>query len=152
MCKSKSKTYTTSEIAKHFNVNISTVTRFAQKHNIQPVKVTQNNAKHYYINDFSGLHKNHKKSDSKPKKNKETVLIEQLKIRLSEKQNQINDLRQTIELLQKQLVVKDEQIATATRIADQAQQLDLTTHKQQELPENQVKKGTTKQKKHWWNF
>lgn len=146
MCKSKSKTYTTSEIAKHFNVNISTVTRFAQKRNIQPVKITQNNAKHYYINDFSDLHKNHKKSDSKPKKTKETVLIEQLKIRLTEKQNQINDLRQTNDLLQKQLTVKDEQIATATRIADQAQQLDLTTHQQQEkLPEKH------NEKRHWWN-
>ena len=146
MCKSKSKTYTTSEIAKHFNVNISTVTRFAQKCNIQPVKITQNNAKHYYINDFSDLHKSHKKSDSKPKKTKETVLIEQLKIRLTEKQNQINDLRQTNDLLQKQLAVKDGQIATATRIADQAQQLDLTTHQQQEkLPEKH------NEKRHWWN-
>ncbi|WCL70560.1 hypothetical protein MWLp12_pA0075 (plasmid) [Lactiplantibacillus plantarum] len=35
-----------------------------------------------------------------------------------------------IELLKQQLEVKDEQIATTNRIADQAQQLDLTTHKQ----------------------
>ena len=42
-----------------------------------------------------------------------------------------------IELLKQQLEVKDEQIATTNRIADQAQQLDLTTHKQsqQSLPQ-----------------
>lgn len=38
-----------------------------------------------------------------------------------------------IELLKQQLEVKDEQIATTNRIADQAQQLDLTTHKQSQL-------------------
>ncbi|WP_318529355.1 MULTISPECIES: hypothetical protein [Lactobacillaceae] len=30
--------------------------------------------------------------------------------------------------------MKDEQIATANKLADQAQQLDLTTHNQSQLP------------------
>ena len=145
--KSKSKTYTTSELAQYFSVYPSTITRFAQKHNIHPVSITQNNAKHYYISDFSSLRKKSKTVKATTKKTKETVLIGQLKLRIQEKQNQIKDLRKTIEVLQKQLAIKDEQIATANRIADQAQRLDLTTHKQQELPAPQMKA-----KRHWWNF
>ena len=134
MSKSKSKTYTTSEIAKRLDVSVSTVTRFAQKQKINPIAITQNNAKHYCIDDFEGLHKKSKtesKTDSRKKQPQNNTLIEQLDIRIGEKQAQIDELKNTIEILQKQLNVKDEQIATANRIADQAQQLDLTTHKQQ---------------------
>lgn len=51
------------------------------------------------------------------------AIIDQLKARIEEQSA-------TIDLLKQQLTVKDEQITTANRIADQAQQLDLTTHKQ----------------------
>jgi Protein of unknown function, DUF536. len=49
--------------------------------------------------------------------------IEQLKARGK-------DQSAMIDLLKQQLSVKDEQIASANRLADQAQRLDLTTHKQ----------------------
>lgn len=55
-------------------------------------------------------------------------IIEQLQAR-------IKDQSATIELLKQQLSIKDEQIATANQIADQAQKLDLTTHQQTQLIE-----------------
>src|SRR5699024_11415877 len=74
---------------------------------------------------------------NKPKKQEKQTypatkdtIIEQLKA-------QIQEQAATIELLKQQLTVKDEQIATANKLADQAQQLDLTTHKQQKsLPQD----------------
>ena len=70
--------------------------------------------------------KDHYNSKPKPNlKHQQTTkdeVIEQLQARIKEQSS-------TIELLKEQLNVKDEQIATANRIADQAQQLDLTTHK-----------------------
>ena len=54
-----------------------------------------------------------------------------------------------IELLKQQLEVKDEQIATTNRIADQAQQLDLTTHKQSQLSlPQQIESERPHNKKH----
>lgn len=53
-------------------------------------------------------------------------IIEQLQARIKEQ-------AATIELLKQQLTIKDEQIATTTKIADQAQKLDLTTHNQKGL-------------------
>ncbi|WP_225353352.1 DUF536 domain-containing protein [Secundilactobacillus paracollinoides] len=53
--------------------------------------------------------------------------------------------------LRRQLTVKDEQIATANRIADQAQQLDLTTHKQTQpdLPQKVTAKSANEEKHGW---
>lgn len=71
---------------------------------------------------------------SKPKSPEKTTyaitkdaIIDQLKV-------QIQEQTATIELLKQQLTIKDEQIATANKLADQAQQLDLTTHNQSQLP------------------
>ncbi|OTA75894.1 DUF536 domain-containing protein, partial [Limosilactobacillus reuteri] len=70
------------------------------------------------------------------------TIIEQLKA-------QIQEQAATIELLKQQLTVKDEQIATANKLADQAQQLDLTTHKQQKsLP--QPLSNSNETVKHSW--
>lgn len=57
------------------------------------------------------------------------AIIDQLKV-------QIQEQTATIELLKQQLTIKDEQIATANKLADQAQQLDLTTHNQSQLPKS----------------
>lgn len=152
--KSKSKTYTTSEIAKKLNVSVSTITRFAQKQNINPVVITQNNAKHYHISDFENLRKTKKTRENKSKKTKNDALIEQLNIRLKDKQAQIEELKNTIDILQKQLIVKDEQISTANRIADQAQQLDLTTHQQSKTEPKAIEGNPNINKKHglWYKF
>ena len=55
----------------------------------------------------------------------------------------VNEQAEIIKLLKKQLTIKDEQIATANKLADQAQQLDLTTHQQQKsLPAKLLKEET----------
>ena len=77
------------------------------------------------------------------------TIIEQLKA-------QIHEQAATIELLKQQLTVKDEQIATANRLADQAQQLDLSTHKQQKLlsynPKNKTEEHKEKESFFWKLF
>lgn len=72
------------------------------------------------------------------------AIIDQLKARIEEQSA-------TIDLLKQQLTVKDEQIATANRIADQAQQLDLTTHKQtqSDLPQKVTTKSSNEEKHGW---
>ena len=70
------------------------------------------------------------------------AIIDQLKARIEEQ-------AEIIELLKQQLTVKDEQIATANRIADQAQQLDLTTHNQAKLPQKTLKKEQSNERHGW---
>lgn len=126
--KSKSKTYTTSDLAKHFNISVVSASRFIVKHKFKPVKTGQHNAKYYGDAVFKQMEDYYQ---NKPKTQEKRTypaikdaIIDQLKARIEEQ-------AETIDLLKQQLTVKDEQIATANRIADQAQQLDLTTHKQQ---------------------
>lgn len=47
MAKSKSKTYTTSELANHFNISVVSASRFIVKHDFQPFKTGNHNAKYY---------------------------------------------------------------------------------------------------------
>lgn len=70
------------------------------------------------------------------------TIIDQLKA-------QIQEQAATIELLKQQLTIKDEQIATANRLADQAQQLDLTTHNQSQLPQKALNKETNAERHGW---
>lgn len=146
MSKSKSKTYTTSELARHFNISAVSASRFIVKHKLKPVKTGQHNAKYYSDAVFQQMEEYYQ---NKPKtQEKQTypatkdTIIEQLKA-------QIQEQAATIELLKQQLTVKDEQIATANKLADQAQQLDLTTHKQQKsLP--QPLSNSNETVKHSW--
>lgn len=130
MTKSKSKTYTTSELAKHFHISVVSASRFIVKHGFKPVKTGNHNAKYYSSAVYQQMkiyYQNKPKSGVKQSHpaTKDDI-IEQLQAR-------IKDQTATIEVLKQQLTVKDEQIANAIRIADQAQQLDLTTHNQHKL-------------------
>lgn len=72
---------------------------------------------------------------------------------IAELRARIDELMATNELLRDELKVKNRQIDDAIRLADQAQQLDLTTHKQQELPESvKTTEEKPEKKKHWWNL
>ena len=69
--------------------------------------------------------------------------------------NYIDELTATNELLRQELDVKNKQIDSAIRLADQAQQLDLTTHQQKNLPEKAVKSTVeepSEKKKSFWSF
>lgn len=130
MAKSKSKTYTTSELAKHFNISVVSASRFIVKHNFKPVKTGSHNAKYYNDTVYQQM-KNYYQNKPKSRINQSRPttkddIINQLEARIKEQ-------AATIELLKQQLTVKDEQITMANRLTDQAQQLDLTTHKQQKL-------------------
>lgn len=148
MSKSKSKTYTTSELAKHFDISVVSASRFIVKHKFKPIKAGQHNAKYYGDVVFKQMEEYYQ---NKPKtQEKQTypatkdAIIDQLKARIEEQ-------AEIIELLKQQLTVKDEQIATANRIADQAQQLDLTTHKQQKgLPTSSNEETLNKPETHGW--
>ncbi len=44
---SKSKTYTTSELARDFNISVVSASRFIVKYKLKPTKTDQHNAKYY---------------------------------------------------------------------------------------------------------
>ena len=128
MPKAKTKTYTTTELASICSVSVASISAYIKKHKLKQVKTGNYNAKYYSDNVLQQLkehYKNKPKSSLKRQQTTKDDVIEQLEARIKEQSS-------TIEVLKEQLDVKDEQIATANRIADQAQQLDLTTHKQQE--------------------
>lgn len=130
MAKSKSKTYTTSELANHFNISVVSASRFIVKHNFKPVKTGNHNAKYYSDAVYQQMKKYYQNKPKSSVKQRHPAtkdgIIEQLQARIKEQ-------AATIELLKQQLTIKDEQIATTTKIADQAQKLDLTTHNQKGL-------------------
>ncbi|MFR0545325.1 transcriptional regulator [Limosilactobacillus reuteri] len=129
MAKSKSKTYTTSELAKLLGISVVSASRFIVKHNFKPVKTGNHNAKYYSSDVYQQMkdyYQNKAKSSIKQNHVTKDDIIEQLQLRIKEQSS-------TIELLKQQLNIKDKQIATATKIADQAQKLDLTTHNQKSL-------------------
>ena len=47
MAKSKTKTYTTSDLAREFSISVVSASRFIQKHHFKPVKTGNHNAKYY---------------------------------------------------------------------------------------------------------
>ncbi len=70
---------------------------------------------------------------------------------IAELRARIDELMATNELLRDELRVKNKQIDNAIRIADQAQQLDLTTHQQQSLPEPvKTTEEKLEKKESWW--
>lgn len=147
MTKSKSKTYTTSELAKHFHISVVSASRFIVKHDFKPVKTGNHNAKYYSSAVYQQMKKYYQNKPKSGVKQSHPAtkddIIEQLQAR-------IKDQTATIEVLKQQLNVKDEQIANAIRIADQAQQLDLTTHKQQKSLPEQSSENPDKNAKHGW--
>ena len=140
MAKSKTKTYTTSDLAREFSISVVSASRFIQKHHFKPVKTGNYNAKYYSNSVYQEMKKYYQfKPNSEVKQHKNATkddIINQLTAR-------VNEQAEIIKLLKKQLTIKDEQIATANKLADQAQQLDLTTHQQQKsLPAKLPKEET----------
>lgn len=126
MANTKTKTYTTTELASICSVSVASISAYIKKHKLKPVKTGNFNSKYYSDNVLQQLKKHYKSKPKSSLKQTQTTkddIITQLKSRIEEQ-------AATIDLLKHQLAVKDEQIATANKIADQAQQLDLTTHKQ----------------------
>ena len=153
--KTKTKTYTTSEMASICGVTVGSISVFIKKNNLKPIKTGQNNAKYYDDSVLKQLQLHYAKS--KPKRDKTTNtqdLRTQLAVSNAENEllrNELEIAKSTIEILRNELKIKNSQIDKLQDLTNQAQQLDLATHTQhQELLEqkSQPTDEPTKQHKH----
>lgn len=128
MVKVKSKNYTTSELAKELGVSVPAISNLVLKLKLKPVKTGKHNRKYYDDAVYKELKEHYEGSRNKVKTEVKSTTKDKL---IEEQKERIADLQAQIEFLQKQIEVKDQQIKLASQLADQAQKLDLTTHKQQ---------------------
>ena len=127
--KQESKMYSQTEIADLIGISKATVSRYLKKHNV--TATTKNNAKLY---PETILHQTKNAQKGNNTNNKEHVSTIQLL------QDQIAQLKVENKTLREQLKIKDEQIKSANKLADQAQSLNLLDKKEIQSPA----------KKHWW--
>ena len=133
MIKTKTENYTTSELARIFGVSVSAISTLILKLELKPVKTGKHNRKYYDTAVYKVLEEHYKSNRNKVKTEVKSTTKDQI---IEEQKERIVDLQAQIEFLQAQIEVKDEQIKLASQLADQAQKLDLTTHRQQiEAPE-----------------
>lgn len=128
MVKVKTKNYTTSELARNLGVSVPAVSKLLLKLKLKPVKTGKHNRKYYDEAVYKELKEHYEGSRNKVKTEVKSTTKDKL---IEEQKERIADLQAQIEFLQKQIEVKDQQIKLASQLADQAQKLDLTTHKQQ---------------------
>ena len=57
MAKSKTKTYTTSDLAREFNISVVSASRFILKRQFKPVRTGNHNAKYYSSNVYQEMKK-----------------------------------------------------------------------------------------------
>lgn len=153
--KTKTKTYTTSELASLCGVTVGSISVLIKKQNLKPVKTGQNNAKYYDAGVLKQLRLHYAKSKPKRDKTNNTQdLRTQLAVSNAENEllrDQLAAAKSTIEILRNELTIKNSQIDKLQDLTNQAQQLDLATHTQhQELLEqkSQPTDEPTKQHKH----
>lgn len=151
--KTKTKTYTTSELASLCGVTVGSISVFIKKKNLKPVKTGQNNSKYYDTAVLEELKQHYNKSKSKrDKTNTNRDLKTDLAVSQSENQllrDQLEAAKSTIEILRNELKVKNSQIDKLQALTNQAQQLDLATHSQhQELLEQKSTQQTDEPTKH----
>lgn len=109
------KKYTVADIAKLTGYNRSTITRWIDKQKIKSAQM-QGNAPLYSAQVLADFKKSHSIKDKRVSKGDAL---------LREKDARISALEDEVELLKKQLDIKDRQIEVATQLADQAQKLNL---------------------------
>lgn len=109
------KMYTVANISRITGYNRSTITRWLDKENIKYARM-QGNAPLYDAQVLNKFKETHDSKEVKPNKKDEII---------AEKNARIRELSDEVELLKKQLAVKDEQIKVANQLANQAQQLNL---------------------------
>ena len=149
--KTKTKTYTTSELASVFDVSVGSISALIKKWNLKPVKTGNNNSKYYDMAVFERLEQHYDKSKQKrDKTSNNRDLKTDLAVAQSENQllrDQLESAKSTIEILRNELKIKNSQIDKLQDLTNQAQQLDLATHTQhQELLEQ--KSQPTDEPKH----
>lgn len=154
MGQSKRKTYTVSQMASLCGVTVASVSKYVKRHSLKPIETGKNNSKYFdeaVLSEIRSYYKDKSEkqtsSDNYRPATKDDII--------SELRSRIDELTATNELLRHELDVKNKQIDSAIRLADQAQQLDLTTHQQKSLPEKVVKSTVeepNEKKKSFWSF
>lgn len=154
MGQSKRKTYTVSQMARLCGVTAASVSKYVKRHSLKPIETGKNNSKYFdeaVLSEIRSYYKDKSEkqtsSDNYRPATKDDIISE-LRVR-------IDELTATNELLRHELDVKNKQIDSAIRLADQAQKLDLTTHQQKSLPEKAVKSTVeepNEKKKSFWSF
>lgn len=138
MGQSKSKVYTISDISKICGVSVASISKYVKRNQLKPVTVGKNNSKYFSdtvlkeIKSYYQQKAEKRQFENEHKPVTKDDVINQLKARIEE-------LQSTNQLLRDELSVKNQQIQSAIQIANQAQQLDLTTHQQKALPNDTVK-------------
>lgn len=151
MGQSKSKTYTVSDMARICGVSVASISKFVKRNGLKPVKVGKNNAKYFDDAVLSKIKSYYQSKDEKQSEASSNYKPATKDDVITELRARIDELMATNELLRDELRVKNKQIDNAIRIADQAQQLDLTTHQQQSLPEPvKTTEEKPEKKESWW--
>ena len=154
MGQSKRKTYTVSQMARICGVTVASVSKYVKRHSLKLIETGKNNSKYFdeaVLSEIRSYYKDKSEkqtsSDNYRPATKDDII--------SELRSRIDELTATNELLRQELDVKNKQIDSAIRLADQAQKLDLTTHQQKSLPEKVVKSTVeepNEKKKSFWSF
>lgn len=153
MVQSKSKTYTVSDMARICGVSVASISKYVKRNSLKPVRTGKNNSKYFDDAVLSEIKSYYRDKGEKQSEASSTYKPATKDDVIAELRARIDELMATNELLRDELKVKNRQIDDAIRLADQAQQLDLTTHKQQELPESvKTTEEKPEKKKHWWNW
>lgn len=154
--KTKTKTYTTSELASVFDVSVGSISALIKKWNLKPVKTGNNNSKYYDMAVFERLERHYDKSKQKrDKTSNNRDLKTDLAVAQSENQllrDQLDAAKSTIEILRNELKIKNSQIDKLQDLTNQAQQLDLATHTQHQELLEQKSTQPTKQKRGLFNW
>lgn len=127
MVKTKTKSMTISQMAKTSGVAVSSVSALVTKWGLKPSKTGQYNSKYYSAEDTERVldyYQSKSKTDTKTSTRPTQMdMVKNLQRLVDQQQGEI-------EVLRHQLDVKDRQIEILQQLVNQAQQLDLTTHKQ----------------------
>ena len=154
MGQSKSETYTLTEMARVAGVTTASVSKYVKRQSLKPIKTGKNNAKYFssevleQIKDYYQDKSEKRETNNEYRPASKDDVIRELRAR-------IDELTSTNDLLRDELKIKNDQISSAIQLANQAQQLDLTTHQQKGLPEKEVKTTVEKpseKKKSFWSF
>jgi hypothetical protein len=128
------KLYTINEIIKDAKIARSTFDKFAEANNLRPVKIEKRGKKFYTLKDKvfvvnhyqSGKGKEEKEKYTNHKAEKHDEIVDLLREQVQQLKQANEQLVHDNDVLTEQLSAKDDQIAAAHKLADQAQQLHLS--------------------------
>lgn len=135
---SEEKLYTINEIIKEAGIARSTFDKFAEANNLRPIKTEKRGKKFYSLKDkefvvyhyVSGKGKEEKEKFTNHKAEKHDEVVELLREQIQQLKRANEQLVHDNDILTDQLKAKDEQIASAHQLADQAQKLHLGLERQ----------------------